>query len=111
MNVGEEYLLNERKNAEMDIVSGKVETSKPWWRIVGLMRFPDDYHRIKDLWLQHSRNKQTNTAILRAIARAACMAGYQEEGRLLLRRAILLLKIAENMVKIQIDTDKIESLS
>ena len=61
-----------------------------WWELVSLMADPADYRLVRQLWLDSPEECRNNLSLIRAVARAACIAGEHEEARLLLRRAILL---------------------
>jgi hypothetical protein len=60
-----------------------------WHERLTLMDTPEDYAAIRDLFWASPRECHTGGGAIRAVARAACMAGEHAEGRALLRKAIL----------------------
>jgi hypothetical protein len=54
-----------------------------------LMSGPEDYPKLRALWLASSGSCHNSVPILRTVARAASAAGEHDEARLLLRKAIL----------------------
>jgi len=69
---------------------GAWKDSRLWWELVSLMETPEDYRRIRKLWTTAAGGCTKALSIMRAVARAACVAGEHDEAQLLLRRAILL---------------------
>lgn len=61
-----------------------------WSELVSLIDRPEDFERIRDLWLSESPpSSHHNVAVLRALAHGASLAGRHAESRALLRKAIL----------------------
>lgn len=68
---------------------GKWGSYRLWNELWSLMRSPDDYARIRVLWLESSKKCHHRVPVLRTVARAASVAGEHEDARHLLRKAIL----------------------
>lgn len=68
---------------------GKWGSYRLWNELWSLMRTPDDYARIRVLWLESSKKCHHRVPVLRTVARAASVAGEHEEARHLLRKAIV----------------------
>lgn len=79
-----------RETLETAIRGGSWTRGALWWELVSLMTVPEHYDTIRQLWLDSPEQCRANLSLLRAVARAACMAGEHDECRVLLRRAILL---------------------
>jgi hypothetical protein len=60
-----------------------------WAELLSLMEQPSDYLQVRSLWLASPAACRSNISIVRTVARAACVAGEHEEGRALLRLAIV----------------------
>ena len=78
-----------RKLLEEKIRQRGWKKAKLWWELVALMKSPEDYSQIRNLWFDTPRSCRKRLSILRAVARAACVAGEHEEGRDILRMAII----------------------
>ncbi len=74
---------------ENKIREGGWKKAKLWWELVALMKTPADYQRIRRLWLDSPKSCRKRLSLLRAVARAACVAGEYEEAKVILRMAIL----------------------
>jgi tetratricopeptide (TPR) repeat protein len=69
--------------------AGGWERPHLWADLLHLMARPDDYATLRSLWLSGPASCRSNVAIMRTVARAACVAGEHDEGRALLRAAIV----------------------
>lgn len=76
---------------EKALRSGGWKKPKLWWELVALVSGPDDYARVRALWLSSPDACHRNASILRAVARAAAVTGNHDEARTLLRKLILLV--------------------
>lgn len=69
--------------------AGEWNRPRLWSELVTLMRSPDDYALIRALWLASDPTAHNVVGVLRSVARAACIARAHDEGRALLRKAII----------------------
>jgi hypothetical protein len=69
--------------------SGGWERPGLWAELLHLMERPADYGPLRALWLSSPPSCRQHVAILRTVARAACVAGAHDEGRALLRAATI----------------------
>jgi phosphorylcholine metabolism protein LicD len=60
-----------------------------WSELVALMESPADYAPIRALWVVSPRRVHGSVPVMRAVARAAAIAGEHDEARAILRKAIL----------------------
>lgn len=60
-----------------------------WWELVALMEAPEDYQHIRELWLHSPEQCHDEPRIMRAVARAAAVAGQHSESQALLRKLIV----------------------
>lgn len=75
---------------EVAIRSGGWHRAGLWWELVASMSSCDDYARVRTLWSDSPKRCHADASILRAVARAACISGWHEDSRALLRRAALI---------------------
>ncbi len=74
---------------ERSLRSGQWERPRLWSELVTLITHAGDHDRIRTLFLDAPKACHTHEAILRSVARSACICGAQDEGRALLRKAII----------------------
>ncbi|MCZ4351727.1 LicD family protein [Roseovarius aestuarii] len=59
-----------------------------WSELGAMMSCHEDFDLVYDLWLSAPKQIVQSYSALRAVARAACITGHTDEGRILLRRMI-----------------------
>ncbi|TVR17900.1 MAG: hypothetical protein EA387_15730 [Nitriliruptor sp.] len=69
--------------------SGQWERPRLWSELVTLITDVSDHDRIRTLFLDSPTPCHTHESILRSVARSACICGAHDEGRALLRKAII----------------------
>jgi len=69
--------------------AGEWKRSRLWSELVTLIRTPADVQPILQLWWESPAECHSSVPVLRSVARAACIAGQQDLGRALLRKAII----------------------
>jgi hypothetical protein len=71
------------------IEAGGWERRRLWAELLSLMTRPEHYATLRSLWLAAPAACRSDVSIMRTVARAACIAGQHDEGRALLRAAIV----------------------
>lgn len=79
-----------RQTIEAELRSGQWQRAALWGQLLSLMAGPEDYPRLRTLWLASPRACHDTVGIIRVVARAASVAGEHDEARALLRKAIVL---------------------
>ncbi len=74
---------------ERSLRSGQWERPRLWSELVTLITDASDHDRIRTLFLDAPAVCHTHESILRSVARSACICGAHDEGRTLLRKAIV----------------------
>ena len=77
-----------RDKLECAIRQGGWQTASLWRELVALMREDAHYLAIRQLWAAAPEKARASSAIVRHVARAACMTGHHDEGRAMLRPVI-----------------------